>query len=230
MHLSKGKAVVLLDGDLQDPPELITTFYEQWKKGYEVVYGVRTKRQAPIFMQIAYKLFYRIFKRLAFINIPNDAGDFSLLDRRVVDILTSFPERDYFLRGLRAWVGFRQKGVAYTRPERQFGKKTNNLNNNIKWALKAIFSFSTAPLEFIMLLSCIMFGLFLVGISTTVLWKLAHPHDSVFAANILLAIIAACSIQLFAIGIIGQYIGKIIEEVKQRPHYIVKKIERKTRS
>ncbi|MCR4329759.1 MAG: glycosyltransferase family 2 protein [Candidatus Roizmanbacteria bacterium] len=230
MRVSKGKAVVLLDGDLQDPPELIATFYTHWKKGYDVIYGVRTKRQAPLLMQFSYKLFYRIFKRLAFINIPNDAGDFSLIDRRVVDILTTFPERDYFLRGLRAWVGFRQKGIAYTRPERMFGKTTNNFGKNIQWAFKAIFSFSTAPLEFITLLSVVILGLFLIGAGSTIIWKYAHPHDSIFEISVFLAILAACSLQLFAISIIGQYIGKIIEEVKKRPQYIVKKIERKTRS
>lgn len=230
MRVSKGKAVVLLDGDLQDPPELITTFYMHWKKGYDVIYGIRTKRHAPLFMQLSYKLFYRLFKRLAFINIPNDAGDFSLIDRRIVDILTAFPERDYFLRGLRAWVGFRQKGIAYTRPERMFGKTTNNFGKNIQWAFKAIFSFSTAPLEFITLLSVIILGLFFIGTGSVIIWKYTHPHDSIFEMSVFLAILAACSLQLFVIGIIGQYIGKIIEEVKKRPQYIVKKIERKARS
>lgn len=230
MRVSKGKAVVLLDGDLQDPPELITSFYTFWKKGYDVVYGVRTKRQASLFMQLAYKLFYRLFKRLASINIPKDAGDFSLLDRRIVDILIAFPERDYFLRGLRAWVGFRQKGIPYTRPERLFGKSTNNLGKNIQWALKAIFSFSTAPLEFVILLSVAILGLYFLGMGSLIVWKLAHPNDSVLEMSILLTVVGACSLQLFAISIIGQYIGKIIEEVKKRPHYIVKSIERNKRS
>lgn len=226
MRESRGKAVILLDGDLQDPPELIPRLFEQWKKGYDVVYGVRTKRGAPLFMQWSYKLFYRIFQRIAYINIPNDAGDFSLIDTRVVAILTAFPERDYFLRGLRAWVGFRQKGIPYTRPERTYGKTTNSMIKNIRWAIKGIFSFSTAPLELITTTAVILMAIFIVGIPVTIIWKIAHPHDSMTLHYILLVIIGGVALQLFAASIIGQYLGKIIEEVKKRPQYIVKNIER----
>src|SRR5205085_2580554 len=133
--------------DLQDPPELIEQFVGKWKEGHDVVYGRRVKREAPLFMQLAYKAFYRVFDYFSYIRIPHDAGDFSLMDRRVVQALMRFPERDLFLRGLRAFAGFKQTGVDYHRPERQFGRSTNNLWRNIGWAKKGILSFSNTPLN-----------------------------------------------------------------------------------
>ena len=149
MAVATGDAVVLLDGDLQDPPELIEQFHEQWLEGYDVVYGVRVKRETTLFMRVAYKLFYRVFQRVAYVRVPVDAGDFSLIDRRVVDALNALPENNRFVRGLRAWVGFRQTGVPYVRPERPFGRSTNSLLRNLGWARKAVISFSYAPLDFI---------------------------------------------------------------------------------
>ena len=147
MQIATGDAVILLDGDLQDPPELIEPFYQKWLDGYDVVYGVRAKREASRFMQFAYKLFYRAFRASSYVPIPLDAGDFSLMDRRVVNALNALPENNRFLRGLRSWVGFRQTGVPYVRPERPFGRTTNSLLRNLGWARKAIFSFSYAPLD-----------------------------------------------------------------------------------
>ena len=147
MRICTGDMVVLMDGDLQDPPEIIPALYEKYCEGYDVVYGERVKREASLFLQVAYKAFYRVFRRMSYVTIPTDAGDFSLMSRRVVDALNSLPERDRFLRGLRAWVGFRQTGVPYVRPERMFGTTTNNLLKNIAWARKGIFSFSYLPLE-----------------------------------------------------------------------------------
>ena len=129
---------VLLDGDLQDPPELIEQFVRSWREGYDVVYGRRVKREAPWFMQFAYKAFYRVFDHFSYIPIPHDAGDFSLMDRRVVQAILQFPERDLFLRGVRAFAGFKQTGVDYVRPERMFGETTNSLLKNIGWAKKGI--------------------------------------------------------------------------------------------
>ena len=127
MALATGDAVILLDGDLQDPPELIKQFYCKWKEGYDIVYGQRLKRQTTLFLKIAYKLFYRLFCRMSYVFMPLDAGDFSLIDRRAVDILNSLPETNRFIRGLRAWIGFRQVGVPYMRCERMFGKSTKLL-------------------------------------------------------------------------------------------------------
>ena len=131
MRISTGDAVVLMDGDLQDPPELIEKFYERWREGYDVVYGSRVGREAPPYMRFLYKAFYRLFRAASYVRVPVDAGDFSLLDRRVVVALNSLPENNRFLRGLRAWVGFNQTGVPYVRPERMFGRTTNNFLKNI---------------------------------------------------------------------------------------------------
>src|SRR5205823_5782508 len=138
MEIASKNACVLLDGDLQDPPELIEAFVEKWREGYDVVYGRRVKREAPLLMQVGYKLFYRLFDRFSYLSIPHDAGDFALMDKRVVQCLLQFPERDLFLRGVRAFVGFRQTGVDYVRPERMFGRTTNSLARNIGWAKKGI--------------------------------------------------------------------------------------------
>ena len=138
---------MLLDGDLQDPPELIEQFVAHWREGYDVVYGRRVKREATLFMQFAYKAFYRVFDYFSYVPIPHDAGDFSLMDKRVVQAMLQFPERDLFLRGVRAFAGFKQTGVDYVRPERMFGRSTNNLLKNIGWAKKGILSFSNTPLN-----------------------------------------------------------------------------------
>ena len=225
MDIASGNAVILLDGDLQDPPEIIEKFYTKWLEGYDVVYGVRRKRVAPIFMQFAYKLFYRIFHRISYISIPFDAGDFSLIDRKVVDVLKTFPERDRFLRGLRAWVGFRQTGVSYVRPERMFGKTTNNFLKNFSWATKGIFSFSYVPLQMMTILSLLVFTFSIIAmiiqITLKLIWPESAPHGT---TTILIAVLFIGSTQLLCISILGEYIGKIFEEVKQRPKYIVKEI------
>lgn len=224
MDNATGDAVVLLDGDLQDPPELIEKFYRKYLEGYDVVYGVRTKRDAPFYMELAYKLFYRIFHKISYIKIPLDAGDFSLIDKKVVAVMKAFPERDRFLRGLRAWVGFKQIGVPYERPERMFGKTTNNLLKNLNWASKGIFSFSYVPLQLMALLSFIVFVISVMALITQLILRLLLPNTPQGATTILVAILFIGSIQLLGISILGQYIGKIFEEVKQRPKYVVKSI------
>ena len=160
MEIATGDAVILLDGDLQDPPAMIEAFYRQWKQGYEVVYGIRIKRQASWYMQMFYKAFYRVFKHLSEVEIPLDAGDFSLIDRKAVEHLLRFRERDLFVRGLRAWIGFKQTGVPYMRPERMFGRSTNKFLKNVWWAKKGIFSFSLKPLYYIQ-----GFGLLIFAVS-----------------------------------------------------------------
>lgn len=225
MDLCTGDAVVLLDGDLQDPPEIIEKFYRKWTEGYEVVYGVRTRRKAPVAMQMFYKLFYRIFKALAYIQIPLDAGDFSLIDRKVIEAMKLFPERDRFLRGLRAWVGFKQIGIPYVRPERMFGKSTNNLLKNIGWATKGIFSFSYAPLEAMTIASFILFLFTTLILVIDVILKIVFPDIAPKGTTtIIIAILFIGATQMLSISIIGQYVGKIFEEVKMRPKYITKKI------
>ncbi|MBI2624448.1 glycosyltransferase family 2 protein [Candidatus Parcubacteria bacterium] len=223
MEIATGDAVVLLDGDLQDPPELIEQFAEKWLEGYDVVYGIRVKREAPGWMQIAYKLFYRIFQKLAYVKIPLDAGDFSLLDRKVVRVLNQMPEVDRFTRGMRAWVGFRQTGVPYVRPERMFGRSTNNLWRNIRWAKKGIFSFSYAPLEWVSFIAGVVTVLAALAIVVYIVLAIIWPAPRGFL-SILMAILFFGAVQLLALSVIGEYIAKIFEEVKRRPKFIVKSI------
>lgn len=225
MDIATGDAIVFLDGDLQDPPEIIEKFYNKWLEGYDVVYGIRTKREASLLMQFAYKTFYRIFHKMSYISIPLDAGDFSLIDKKVVNVLKVFPERDRFLRGLRAWVGFKQTGISYTRPERMFGKTTNNFLKNFNWATKGIFSFSYVPLQLMTLLSLGVFLLSIIGIIYQITTKLLFPDSAPKGSTtIIVSVLFIGSIQLLGISILGEYIGKIFEEVKQRPKYVVKEI------
>lgn len=227
MEISKGDAVVLLDGDLQDPPEMIEKFYKKWLEGFDVVYGIRVKREAPLFMQIMYKVFYRIFHKLSYVKIPVDAGDFSLIDKKVVKSLLLLQERDRFLRGLRAWVGFRQIGVPYVRPERMFGITTNSLLKNFDWAIKGIFSFSYVPLRLITLLSLGVFILSIFAILAQIILTFLFPGTPRGTTTILVTVLFLGAIQLLGIAILGEYISKIFEEVKQRPKFIVKSILRK---
>ncbi len=228
MDIAKGDAVIFLDGDLQDPPEMIEKFYEKWIQGYDVVYGVRIKREAPLLMQVAYKIFYRVFNKMSYINMPVDAGDFSLIDKKVFEVLKQFPERDRFLRGLRAWVGFKQVGVPYMRPERMFGKTTNNLLKNFDWATKGIFSFTYVPLQLMTMLSLGVFLISLVAIVIQIILRFILPNSPQGTTTILIAVLFIGAIQLLCISVLGQYIGKIFEEVKQRPKYVVKSIFKKS--
>jgi len=224
MDIATGDAIVFLDGDLQDPPEIIKDFYKKWLEGFDVVYGIRTRREAPLLMSIAYKLFYRIFHKMSYVKIPLDAGDFSLIDKKVFTVLKQFPERDRFLRGLRAWVGFKQAGIPYLRPERMFGKTTNSFLKNFQWATKGILSFSYVPLQFITLLSIVVFFLSLVGIIIQIILRFLIPTAPAGVTTLLVVVLFIGSIQLLGISVLGEYIGKIFEEVKQRPKYIVKSI------
>jgi len=225
MEASSGNAVVLMDGDGQDPPEVIPQFIKKWEEGNEIVYGERIKRVAPLYMRVLYKLFYRVFKKLSDIYIPLDAGDFSLIDRKAVGHLLQFSEKDVFLRGLRAWVGFRQIGVPYERPERLFGISTNSFQKNIWWAKKGIFSFSTKPLHYIQLVGFLFFVVtLLLGFYYLVNYFIYPPQDARGVTTIVMLVLGLGSIQLISLSIIGDYVGKIVEEVKNRPKYIRNKI------
>src|SRR5258706_6999241 len=226
-ELATKNSVVLLDGDLQDPPELIEEFVAQWRAGYDVIYGRRTKREAPFHMQMAYKLFYRLFNKFSYMKVPHDAGDFALMDKRVVHSILQFPERDRFLRGVRAFAGFRQTGIDYVRPERMFGVTTNSLMKNIGWAKKGILSFSNAPLNFLSLLGV---GLFVASVFLGIvqlMLKLIRPSWAPPGiTTTLLAILFFGSVNMLGLAIIGEYIAKIFDEVKQRPHFIRRSIIR----
>ncbi|MBK5229546.1 MAG: glycosyltransferase family 2 protein [Thermoleophilia bacterium] len=225
MKIATGDAVVLLDGDLQDPPEVIPEFVEKWREGYDVVYGERIKREAPRLMRAAYKGFYRLFKRLSYVDIPLDAGDFGLIDRRVVDALNELPEKHRFVRGLRAWVGFRQTGVPYVRPERMFGTTTNSLRKNLGWARRAIVSFSYAPLDLITGLALFVVGVSFVGMAVQLVLRIVDPGSAPKGFTTLISIVLFIGgVQLLCLGIIGSYLAHIYEEVKGRPAFVVESI------
>ena len=221
MEIATGDAVILLDGDLQDTPETIEKFHQEWKKGFDVVFGVRVKREAAWHMQILYKGFYRVLRHLSEVEMPVDAGDFSLIDRKVVDHLLQFPERDVFVRGLRAWVGFKQTGVPYVRPERMFGRTTNNFLKNIWWAKKAIFSFSLKPLHYIQGVGVVIFAISMVLSLFYLGYYLLHPPEGARGiTTIILLVLGLGGIQLLSLSILGDYLGKVLEETKGRPRYI----------
>ena len=227
MEIATGDSVVFLDGDLQDPPEIIEKFYEKWLLGYDVVYGVRVKREAPLYMQIAYVLFYRFFHKMSYVKMPLDAGDFSLIDRKVIEVMKLFPERDRFMRGLRAWVGFKQTGVSYVRPERMFGKTTNNLLKNFQWATKGIFSFSYVPLQMMTILSLLVFVISVMAMTAQIILRIFFPSLAPRGATtILIVVLFLGAIQLLGISVLGEYIAKIFEEVKGRPKFVVKSVFR----
>jgi nucleoside-diphosphate-sugar epimerase/glycosyltransferase involved in cell wall biosynthesis len=221
MELASKDAVVLLDGDLQDPPELIADFYTQWEQGYDVIYGRRVKREMSRFWEFFYKLFYRLFAMFSYIPIPRDAGDFSLIDGKVVRWLLQSPERDLFMRGLRAYMGFKQTGVDYVRPERMFGVSTNNMLKNLNWAKMAFFSYSIAPLN---LLTASAFVLMVVSFMLVVFSVVVRAFFPALVPSgittVLISIIFFGSLNMLGIAILGEYIGKIVIEVKQRPRLI----------
>ena len=224
MARAAGDACVLLDGDLQDPPELIEAFYQKWREGFDVVYGVRTRREMPRSREFFYKTFYRLFKWAAYIPVPTDAGDFSLLDRRVTDALNELPERDRFIRGLRAWVGFKQTGVPYVRPDRMFGRSTNSLLSNVRWARKGIFSFSYVPLEFISASAAVVAVLSLVAIIAQIVGRIVDPSVPRGVSTIIVVCLFLGAVQLVSLAFIAEYLGKVFEEVKGRPRYVVAKL------
>ena len=224
MIQSRGDFVVLLDGDLQDPPELISDFVKEWEKGYDVVYGIRKKREGSRLLHFFYKLFYRLFQKISYIHVPLDAGDFSLMDKKIVRIINSMPEKDRYLRGLRAWVGFKQTGVEYTRPKRLYGISTNSIFSNIRWAKKGIFSFSYLPLEFVSYLS--YFIIFLSGIALLLyfIFYFLFPEIPQGFTTVIVVILFLGGVQLLSISFISEYIAKILEETKNRPKFIIKEI------
>ena len=221
MGLASKEAVVLMDGDLQDPPELIKAFVERWRAGADVVYGRRIKREMPVLLEACYRSFYRVFAIMSEVPVPKDAGDFSLIDRTVVYWLLQCQERDSFLRGLRAYVGFRQEGVDYVRPERMFGVSTNNWIKNIGWAKKGIFSFSRMPLHLLTAMGGIAtFATILLSIFT-ILVRLFDAESTPKGVTFLsLLVMFFGSFTLLGIGLLGEYIGKIFEETKARPAFI----------
>lgn len=220
----EGDAVVVIDGDLQDPPELIEKFLKKWLDGYEVVYGIRKKRKGDLFRRICYKMFYRIINKLAYIDLPVDASEFALIDKKVVEHIKNLPEHNRFVRGLRAWVGFKQTGIEYIRENRKSEKTKFSLMDNIKLAFDGIFSFSESLLYMITFLGFIIVFLSFIGIIGYIIYFLQCGRVVPGFLTLIIVSLFLGGIQLLSISVVGQYIGRIFDEVKQRPKYIIRNI------
>jgi dolichol-phosphate mannosyltransferase len=212
MELALKNGVVLLDGDLQDPPELIEQMHAKWIEGNDVVYGRRVKREMPWHWELMYKAFYRVFAAFSYVSIPHDAGDFALMDKRVVGWLLQCSERDLFMRGLRAYIGFKQIGVDYVRPERMFGRSTNDLIKNIEWAKRGIFSFSNTPLTILTAGGLIAFASSVLIALAVAMLKIFMPEIAPKGiTTVLITTLLIGSFNLFALGIVGEYVAKILK-------------------
>lgn len=224
---ARGSAVIVMDADLQDPPEVLGQFIAKWREGNDVVYAIRVHRKERWFKRTSYALFYRLLQRVANIEIPLDAGDFCIMDRRVVDLLVKMPERNRFVRGIRSWVGLKQVGLAYERAARYGGETKYSYSRLIALALDGLVSFSFVPLRVISMagigVSIISILLAIIYTIQKVFWGLSPPG---FPTTIV-AIFFLAGIQLITIGVIGEYVGRIFEEVKRRPMYIVRQVIRK---
>jgi dolichol-phosphate mannosyltransferase len=222
LDAAAGGAVILMDADLQDPPEIVAEFLERWRSGYQVVYAVRRRRAEGPLKRAAYAVFYRTMHAVAEIDVPLDAGDFCLIDRSVVDALVALPERNRFLRGLRSWVGFRQTGVEYDRDARYAGEPKYTLRKLIGLALSGYIGFSALPLRLAGLLGVFAATAgFLLGIGT-LLGKLVGIYSPRGWVSTVVVILFMGGIQLLVLGVIGEYLGRIYDEVRQRPLYIVR--------
>lgn len=225
MEYASGDAVVCIDGDIQDPPELIPALAAKWVEGYDVVYGIRKRRKGAIVKRIGYKGFYRLFRKLSYVDIPVDAGDFSIIDRRVVDVLQRMPERSRFMRGLRAWAGFRQTGIPYVRDDRKAGRSSNSMLDLFRWAWMAIVSFSYGPLTLISYLAAFVMVLAAIGIVVYTALYVIYPTAPKGFQTLLVAILFLGAVQLLCLSIMGAYLGKIFEEIKARPVYIIQDVQ-----
>jgi polyisoprenyl-phosphate glycosyltransferase len=218
-----GQAIVVMDADLQDDPQALPVFVRRWREGAEVVYAVRTNRKEGFIKRSLFKGFYLILQWLADVPIPRDAGSFALYDRRVVDQIVRLPERNRYLPGLRAWVGFRQVGVPVDRRPRHAGQPAQSLPRLISLALDGIVSFSNAPLRFATLLGFAVTALSLVALGVIIYWRFIQRSfpSGVGLATIALSLLFLGGVQLLVLGIIGEYLGRVYDEVKRRPHFVV---------
>lgn len=224
IDFASGDAVILLDADLQDPPELLPQFLKKWEEGYQVVYAVRKTRQEHILKRLAYSSFYRILQKISNIPIPLDSGDFCLMDRRVADTLKSMHERNRFVRGLRSWAGFRQIGLEYDRDKRQAGDVKYTMTRLMKLALDGIVSFSYFPLRIAGYTGFVISITSFLGILIYLYKKLFIGGEPQGFPTLVILVLFMGGIQLLSLGIIGEYIGRIYDEVKRRPIYVIRKI------
>jgi glycosyltransferase involved in cell wall biosynthesis len=220
---ARGQAVIIMDADLQDPPEVIPELIAKWRQGYEVVYAVRAEREGETwFKKTTAALFYRIVRSITDVNIPVDSGDFRLMDRKVVDVLKTMRERHRFPRGMSAWVGFRQVGVPYKRASRFSGTTKYPFNKMLKLALNAITGFSYFPLQLATYFGFVSAGLSIIAIPVVIVMRLSGHGAFLGQATTLIAVLFLGGVQLISLGVLGEYLGRIYDEVKGRPLYIVR--------
>ena len=223
-----GDAVAIMDADLQDPPEVLLAMLEKWREGFEVVYGVRRNRKEGVFKRACYRIFYRVWQRMADIEVPVDSGDFCVMDRQVAEVLRELPENGRFLRGLRAWAGFRQYGHPYERAARHAGEPKYSFVRLVRLAASGIFNFSEVPLRFISLAGLVTSAGAIMGAILLLLQRLFEihifgyaPQDMPGYTSVFLALQFFSGIQLLSLGIIGEYVARMYSEIKRRPVYVV---------
>jgi glycosyltransferase involved in cell wall biosynthesis len=222
LDYSRGDAVIIIDADLQDPPEVILDLITKWREGYEVVYAVRKERKGETwFKKTTAALFYRIIYKITDVKIPLDTGDFRLLDRKVVNIMSKMREQHRFLRGMASWVGFKQIGVEYKRAARFAGVTKYPLKKMLKFALNAVTSFSYVPLQIATYIGFIAAALSIISIPVVIVLRLVGTTQLTEQATTLIMVLFLGGVQLISLGIIGEYIGRIYDEVKGRPIYVV---------
>jgi dolichol-phosphate mannosyltransferase len=222
---ARGDAVVIIDADLQDPPEAIPDLIAKWRDGYEVVYAVRAEREGETwFKKMTAALFYRVVHRITDVKIPVDTGDFRLMDRKVVEVLKTMRERHRFPRGMSAWVGFRQIGVPYKRAARHAGETKYPFKNMLKLALNAITGFSYFPLQLATYFGFAAAGLAIIAIPVVIILRLVGHGTFLGQATTLIAVLFLGGVQLISLGVLGEYLGRIYDEVKGRPLYIVREV------
>jgi len=219
---ARGEAVIIIDADLQDPPEVVPELIARWKEGYQVVYAVRAEREGETwFKKVSAALFYRVIYRITDVKIPVDTGDFRLMDRRVVDVLKSMPERHRFPRGMSAWVGFKQVGVPYKRAARHAGVTKYPFKKMLKLALNAITGFSYFPLQLATYFGFLSAGLAAIAIPVVIIMRLAGSQFFAGQASTLIAVLFLGGVQLISLGVLGEYLGRVYDEAKGRPLYIL---------
>jgi len=223
LDYAAGDAVMLMDADLQDPPEVLPGFVEKWREGFDIVYAIRKKRKENILKRLCYKLFYRILRTISDVDIPLDSGDFALLSKQAVSAIRSARESNRFVRGIRSWVGFRQVGIEYERVERYAGEVKYTLPRLMKLAIDGMVSFSSVPLRFIAYLGFTISFLSFVYIIYLIFLKLFTDVSPQGWTSVMVSIFFVGGIQLTVLGIIGAYIGRIYDEVKCRPLYLIKR-------
>jgi glycosyltransferase involved in cell wall biosynthesis len=217
-----GDAVIVMDGDLQDPPEVLPALVERWRDGYEVVYAIRQQRKENVFLRAGYRGFYWLLNRVSYLDIPLDSGDFSLIDRRVVDVLAEMPERNRFVRGLRTWSGFRQIGYEYAREARYAGYSKYGLSKLLRLAFDGLVSYSYVPLRLVSNVGLLVSMTALVYMGYLVVMRFLGNQTIQGWVSTVVIMLFLGGIQLLSLGVIGEYVGRIFEEVKQRPRYIVR--------